>query len=159
MKSQISNLKSQISNRKLRYQHPFGQPRGIAVMAAVVTLAILSLLMSAIAWQLLANRRMLLHREYQLQAEHLARTGIEHAAAALLVNAEGNFEKTLELLPASSVRVEARSEAESPSIYRVTSEARYPTDAADYVTRSMTRLISRQVNEGKVKLQMVNDEK
>lgn len=157
MNSQSPNLKSQISNLKPQLRPLHGQRRGIAIMAAVVALAILSLLMSAIAWQLLANRRMLLHREYQLQAENLARAGIEQAAADLLANSNEEFAKTLQLIPLSSVYVEVRVESDSPGVFRVTCEARYPTDAADYVTRSVTRLIKRQVQEGKIQLQMVNE--
>jgi hypothetical protein len=146
MKSQIANFKSQIRKRP---RHPCG----LAIMAAVVTLAILSLLMSAIAWQLLANRRMLHHREYQLQADLLARAGVEHAAARLLASPDGFAEETLQLIALSSVTIELEADPNSPGVYRVTSEARYPTDAADYVTRSVTRKFLRQVDGESVQLQ------
>jgi Tfp pilus assembly protein PilX len=152
MKSQISNLRFQISNLKSQIRNSSGQPRGLAIMVALVTLVILSLMMSAIAWQLLANRRMLDHREYQLQADLLARAGIEHAAARLLSGPDGYAGETLQLIPLSSVTVELNSEPDSPGVYRVTSNARYPTDAADYVTRSVTRRFKRQVDGNKVQL-------
>jgi len=148
MKSQISNFESQI-------RKPAGRPRGLSIMAAVVTLVILSLLMSAIAWQLLANRRMLDHREYQLQADLLARAGIEHAAARLLANPDGYTGETLQLIPLSSVTVELNAESGSPGVFRVTSSARYPIDAADYVNRSVTRKFTRRVDGSNVELQSV----
>lgn len=145
-------MKSQTKSLRSRVQTWRAQPRGLAIMAAVVTLVILSLLMSAIAWQLLATRRMLDHREYQLQADLLARAGIEHAAARLLASPNGYEGETLQLIPLSSVTVELNSESDSPGVYRVTSEARYPTDAADYVVRSVTRKFKRQVDGNKVQL-------
>lgn len=135
----IKNQKSRIKN-------------GLAIMVAVVTLVVLSLLMSAIAWQLLANRRMLDHREYQLQAELLARAGVEHAAARLLASPDGYEGETLQLIPASSVTIEVNAEPDSPGMFQISCSARYPTDAVDYVTRSVTRRVKRQVEGDHVQL-------
>jgi hypothetical protein len=148
----------QISNPKSRCGKVHGRPRGLAIMAAVVTLAILSLFMSAIAWQLIANRRMLDHREYQLQADLLARAGIEHAAARLLSSPDGYTGETIQLVLLSSVTVEVYSEPGSPGVYRVHSEARYPTDAVDFVRRSRSQTFKRLVEGDKVELQVLKSD-
>ena len=96
---------------------------------------------------------MLDHRGYQLQADYLARSGVERAAARLLANPDGYAGESLQLIPLSSVQIEVQQESNSPGVYRVTSEARYPTDAADYVTSAVTRKFRRQVAGDRVQLQ------
>ena len=118
-------------------------------MAAVVTLAILSLMISATAWQILANRRMLHHRRYELQSAWLARSGVERARARLLATPTGYDGETVEMIPLSRVRIEVKPEPDSPDTFLIASEARYPTDATDVVVRSVSRRFKRQV-DGKV---------
>ena len=146
MNSQISNLKSQIQN-------PIAQSGGVALMAVVLTLTILAVMISAIAWQMLANRRMLEHREYELQAAWLARAGVEHAAARVLTNPDGYSGETIEPVELSTVRIEVTPDPDSPGAYRITSEARFPTDAKDFVTRTMTRRFKRLTDGGTIRLE------
>src|SRR5262245_58002910 len=100
------------------------QRRGVALMAAIVTMVILSLMMSAIAWQIIACGRVLQHREYELEAESLARAGIEFAAARVLENPE-SYQEVLEPIERASVTIEVRHEPSQPDTYRISCMARY----------------------------------
>ena len=134
---------------------PFGRRLGIALMATVVTMVILSLIMSAIAWQILASGRLLQHREYQLQAELLARAGIEVAAARLLEQGGSYRGETLELAELSQVAIQVNGEPNQADVYRVSCEARYPTDVVAAVARSQTRWFKRVVDGEEVRLECI----
>ena len=151
-------MNEKAKNRNPRISTPQSK-QGVALMAVVITLVIVALMMTAIAWQIIANRRMLDHREYELQAAWLARAGGERAAARLLVSPDGFVEEATELLPASSVRIEVKPEPDAPGVYRITCEARYPTDVVDRVSRSFEKRINRQVSGGIVRLECITAEK
>ena len=129
--------------------------RGLALMGTLVTLAIISLMMTAIVWQILATRRTLEHREYELQAAWLARAGAELAVADLLAKPSGHSGEVVELIPRSRVTVEVKSEDGSPDTFLITSEARYPSDTDDGVVRSVTRRYRRQMDGEKARLQVL----
>jgi type II secretory pathway component PulK len=139
-------------------QVPLAQRNGIALMAAVVVLVILSLILSAIAWQIVASGRMLQHRAYQLQARWLARAGIEMAASELLIQqpqaleSPYAYEQTDELIESSHLEIEISSVPDRINVFRVTCLARYPTDTVASVTRKQTRVFQRVVDNGKVRL-------
>jgi hypothetical protein len=114
-------------------------------MAAVVVLVLLSLMMSAIAWQIVARDRILQHRQYELQTESLARAGIEVAAARLLEQPDGYHGESLELIEQSNVTIEVSGVSNLPNTYRVISIARYPTDLAAVVSRRQSRTFRRVV--------------
>jgi type II secretory pathway component PulK len=142
MKSEMRNQKSKI------------QPRGVALMAVVVTLVILALMMSAVAWQMVASGRVLLHRHYELQAGWLARSGIEHAAARLLEQPSEYRGETLHPIELSTVNIDVTYLADSHT-YRVRSEARYPIDLAAFVMRTQTRIFKRVVDGKTVRLDCI----
>jgi hypothetical protein len=130
-------------------------PRGVALMGAVVVLTVVSALMMAMAWQILANRRMLEHRTYELQAQWLARAGAERAADRLLVNPHDYQGESFEPVELSSVRIEITAEPDSTGRFRVICEARYPTDADDMVVRSVTRRVERLSDGTRVRLRVI----
>jgi len=148
--------RSNTGQREIR-GHSAASPgrRGVALMAAVVTLAIIALMMSAIAWQIVASNRVLQHRTSELQAGWLARAGIEHAAAKLLKQSNGYRGETLELLTRSQVTIVIEDVAEIPGAVRVTVEARYPTDSVAVVSRKQTRIFKRSVRDETVVLECV----
>jgi hypothetical protein len=119
-----------------------------------VTLTILSLLISAIGWQIAAHRRAVDHRQYALQATWLARAGVEHAAAKLLQGADGYHGETLALLPLSVVRIEVSSTDQD--VFQISCDARYPTEVGDPVRRSITRQFRRAVDGEQVRLEPVS---
>ena len=72
-------------------------------MMAVVAMAVVATVTTAVTWQLLAGRRMLEQRQRQLQAEWLARAGVEIAAARLLVDPTGYQGELMEMIPESQL--------------------------------------------------------
>jgi len=117
-------------------------------MIAVVALAVATVLAGTITWQCLAGRRVLDCRQHQLQAEWLARAGVELAAARLLADPTGYTGEAVELIPGSQVRIAIRAEQGAPNVFRVTSEARYSKDGTSPVMRSVTRSL-RRMGQGK----------
>jgi hypothetical protein len=124
-------------------------------MAAIVVLVILALIMSAIAWQIVASGRILQHRVYELQAESLVRSGIEVAAARLLERPEGYHGESMELIERSTVTIEVSGVPSLQNAYRVTCAARYPTDLVAVVVREQSRTFHRVVDGESVRLECV----
>src|SRR5438132_12931186 len=100
--------------------------RAVATIWALVVLSILTLLIATISWQVFASRRWLERREHQIQAAWLARSGLELAANRLLLNPAGSAKEPVPLIAEWEVRIELQRDEDSPNIYVVTSEARYP---------------------------------
>jgi hypothetical protein len=82
-----------------------GGRRAVAAIWMLVVLAILSAVLAATTWQHLAARRMLDQRHKQLQADWLARAGIELAADRLINSPAEYKEVARAILPSSEVRV------------------------------------------------------
>lgn len=141
--------------------------RGVAMVWLLTVLVVLTMLMSAVTWQHVAGRRWAESRQRQLQAEWLARAGIELAASRLLREEKVNSVTATSLLPGSDGRITVQAEpspaavasavgaatpwnfvsmltTETTSAYAVTSEARWRTDDPPPVVRSLTRRFRRQ---------------
>lgn len=134
--------------------------RGVALAAVVITLSVLTLLVSAVAWQMLANRRMLEHRQLELQAQWLAHAAVERAAARLLDDPAAYTGEQVELVPLSLVRIDVSAVPQAPDVFEVRCEARYPVDPEDsenVVVRSATRRFRRMADEQRVRLEAVTD--
>jgi type II secretory pathway pseudopilin PulG len=129
--------------------------RGVALLATLVALTVISLLMVAITWQIVANRRMLERRQHQAQASWLARAGVEAAAARLLANPADYKGETLELIPQSKVQIKVQLEKNSPNTFTITSEARYPADIPNGVARLVTQRFRRVLDEKTIRLEVV----
>src|SRR6266496_2220235 len=112
--------------KKPRSVRPSTSRRGAALMVAVVALAVVSVVSASVVWNCLAGRRLLDQRQHQLQAEWLARSGLELAAARLLADPAGYKGESVELIPGALVRIEVRTEQAAPNVFRVTSEGRFP---------------------------------
>jgi hypothetical protein len=85
-------------------------------MWTVIVLTVLAGLSAVIAAQHLAGRRQLDHREKQLQADWLARAGVELAAARLLTGPAGYTGEELSPLSGSQVRITVRREPDAPAV-------------------------------------------
>ena len=129
--------------------------RGAALMMAVVAIAVVSLLAAGITWNLLAGRLLLDRRQRELQAQSLARAGVELAAARLLADTTGYRGETVELLPGSHVRIQLRAESGVADVFRVTSEARFPKDGKESVLRSVTVTLRRTKGEHQVRVEVI----
>lgn len=126
--------------------------RGVALMAVVITLAVLSILLLAITQQHVAHRQFLQHREHQLQSDWLARAGIELAVAKLLDDPTYSG-GTVQVVPKSQVCIAVKNERVPADFFQVTCEARFPTDVPDSVVRSISRRFRRIVQGSQVRME------
>jgi len=114
---------------------------GVALLWAVVILAVLGVMMATAAWQFAAARRGLAARHNRLQAQWLARSGCELAAARLLADPADYAGEVVEPVPDGQVRITV--EKDKADTFRVRCEARYPVgdNAAAMLTvrRTATR--------------------
>jgi hypothetical protein len=121
----------------------------------MVALVVVGAVVAAVGWQCLAGRRLLDHRQDQLQAEWLARAGLELAADRLLADPAGYKGESAELVPGAVVRVEVRADPAARDVFRVTSEARVSRGGPDAVVRTARRTF-RRTEEGRgVRLEAV----
>ncbi len=118
--------------------------RGVAIVWLLIVLGLLTAVMANITRQHWNNRRALQQRHKHLQAEWLARGGLELAAARLLTNPTGYDGDSVEPLAGGQIKIAVSVEAADASTYRVTSVSRYRTDepwpAAHEVTGRFRRI-------------------
>jgi len=100
--------------------------RGIAMMMALVALAMLGALLGAVAWEMNADRRILADHQHRIQATWLARAGLETAFSQLLTGNKSYTGESLEIIPASQVRIQVQAEPNSKEAFLITSTAKYP---------------------------------
>jgi hypothetical protein len=116
---------------------------GSAAIWVLVVLAFVST-MSLTAVGRFGNARHALDAyTHRTQAEWLARSGVELAAARLLAGPDGYAGETVKPLPRSEVRIVVRKDLTERDVYRVECEARYPTDVTGVVVRSVSRSLKR----------------
>ena len=127
--------------------------RGSALLIVVAALAIVSALLAAITWECVAGRRLVERRQVQLQADALARAGVELAAQRLLRDPASYQGESVELLPGGHVRIEVRADPKRTDVFQVTSEARYPGDGSERVVRSAKRTFRRTSRNNEVQLE------
>ncbi len=131
---------------------------GIASMWALVVLAVLTVVIGVITWESVTGYRRADHRQAQLQALWLARSGVELAAARLLADPTGYTGETLELIPRSQVRIEVKNDPAQKDTLLVSCEARYPTDERESVLQTQSRRLRRVVDKDRVRLEVVAPE-
>ena len=105
--------------------------RGVLLLTGLVLLAAIAIVLGSLTWQSVTQRRLLAQRERQLQAEWLARGGIERAAA-LTSAGKKPTDETWKPLATAEVRLQV---TEKDGTYRVRSEAIYPVDEPNPVSR------------------------
>jgi hypothetical protein len=129
--------------------------RGSALLVAVVAITVAAVVTAAITWQSVAGRRLVESRQHQLQAEWLARAGIELAADRLLSDPAGYRGESVELVPGGRVRIEVRAEPGKADVFRVSSEALFPQDGRDRALRTVTRSFRRTTRDKQVRLEVI----
>ncbi len=129
--------------------------QGSALLVAVAALLIVAVATASVARQCVVGRRLVERRQQHLQAEWLARAGVELAADRLLADPTTYRGETLELIPGGRVRVEVRADPKAADVFRVSSEARYPDDEADGTRCSATRSFRRTRRDGQVRLEVI----
>ncbi len=116
---------------------------GLVSLWAVLVLGIIGSLCAVVTMQGLAQRRLVEHRQEQLQAEWLANSGLELAAERLRADPAGYQGETVAPIPRSRVQITVEALKDRPDTYRVSSEARYPTDRKQSVLLTRTRTYQR----------------
>ena len=130
---------------------------GAALLMAMVALAVVTILLSTVTAQIVAQRRVLRQQERQHQADWLARAGVELAAARLLVNSAPFVDDKQELLPDSKLRISAEKSANDS--FTVTVDAQVGMADGRVVARSLTKYFRRSETGDAVKLQSNSDVK
>ena len=136
--------------------HSFSPRRGAILIMAIVAMAVLSVVLTVLVAQVVAQRQMVRQRHRQLEAEWLARAGVELAAARLLQSSNAFDDAKQVLLPDSKVRILVeKAEGES---FNVTVEAEVGLADGRSVRRDVTSRFRRTEKDGAVKLERVSAE-
>ncbi len=124
--------------------------RGVALITAVVVLTVLTIILSVVTVQAIAQHNLVRQRHRQLQADWLVRAGIEIAATRLLENPVPFSVDKADLAPDSTVRiVVGKTDADR---YEVTAEARVGVSAGPPVARVGNARFRRTDSGGAVRL-------
>lgn len=101
--------------------------KGMILITAVVMMAVLAVVLAVVTAQVVAQRNLLRQRERRLQAEWLARAGIEHAVARLIDSPKAFREDNRELVPNGKVKIEVTKTDDAFTI-RVDAEVGLPDE-------------------------------
>jgi hypothetical protein len=141
----------------MRYSRTSACRQGVALVMALVVMAILAVILTVVTRQIVSQRHTVHQRHRQLQAEWLARAGVELAAARLLDNPAAFVQENHDLLPDATVRIVV--EEAGQGLYTVTVEAELgPKDEAPTVRTSRGRF-RRAESDGAIRLQALQSEK
>ncbi|GEM_PF-1599564 len=144
-----------VGHQRSAISHSPRARRGLAVIGAILALAVLAMIMATVAGQILAQRRMLEHRHYELQADWLARAGVERGAARLLADPSNYDGETVEPISFGQVRIDVAKVEGTTDTFRIEAESRYPVDATDLAVRTATRRFRRVADGDRVRLEVV----
>ncbi|MSU79936.1 MAG: hypothetical protein EXS16_17830 [Gemmataceae bacterium] len=129
------------------------QRQGVAAITVLVVLAVLAIVLSVVTLQMVSQRRFLHQRERQLQADNLARAGIEFAAARLLASGAAFTDERTDWQPDGRVRIQVtKSKGET---FTVTVEATVAGENELPVRRDLTREFHRIDKAGVVRLELI----
>ncbi len=128
---------------------------GMAIILILVALAVLTIVLSVATSQALAQRRLAQQRARQLQADWLARAGIELAAARLLGQPGAFTTEHKDLAPDALVRVVV--EKTGDNVFDVRAETEIKSGDAIAVIRS-ARVRFRRSDIGAPRLQALPSE-
>jgi hypothetical protein len=132
--------------------HSGRRRRAVAAVWALVVLTVLSVVVTTVTMEVIANRRVLDRRQSQIQNVWLARAGIELAAERLLANAADYKGESREIIPDSQVSFEIAAVRGAPNTFLVSSEARSPLSATLPQKYSVTRTFRRTADKQGVRL-------
>jgi hypothetical protein len=125
--------------------------KGVALLTALIILGAVSVILTTVAVQVFAQRQMARQRERQLQAQWLARAGVEQAAARLLEKPEVFSEESKDLPPEIKRRIVVEKLGERE--FLITAEVQVGLDAELPVVRSASARFERSESNGVVRLQ------
>lgn len=113
--------------------------RGAALLVALTLLTVIGVIMASITWQSLAQRRFLEQRERRLQAEWLARGGVQHARAEVAAGKEPTSE-TWRPIDGAEVKIDV---VIKDGAYQVRSDATFRADEPHPVVRREVASVDR----------------
>src|SRR6516225_4482791 len=96
--------------------------KAAALMGVLIALGVLSVLLVAVTWQNLANRKLVQRRHHQLQSAWLARSGVETAVARLLKDPAYKGEDTSPM-ESSKVKISVLVDKANKNVFQITCEA------------------------------------
>jgi hypothetical protein len=131
--------------------------KGLALVTALVVMAALAVILAVVGAQIVAQRQTVNQRHRQLEAQWLARAGVELAAARLLEKPDAFTKENLQLVSNSKVRIVIEKLAQD--LYAITAEAEVGPADEPTVIRTATGLFRRTDSDGVVRLQALPQEK
>jgi type II secretory pathway component PulK len=132
---------------------PSNHRKGIALLMALVAMAIVTLAMTMLVTQIVAQRRLVQQRQRQLQAEWLARAGVELAAARLLDSAAAFSDDKQEVLPDTKLKIAV--EKSGADAFTVAVEAQVGLQDGPAVFRRVNARFRRSDKSGAVRLEAI----
>jgi hypothetical protein len=130
---------------------------GVAVLWVLFLLTLISAVMGLTLKDFYANRSFLDQRQKRLQADWLARAGIELATARLLKSDKAIKMDVTDLVANSLVHIEVVAAPGSKDSFALTSDARFPINDAHPVIRTQGRRMKRVVNKEGIRLEAVKE--
>jgi hypothetical protein len=128
---------------------------GVAIIMALVLMAVLAVVFTAVTWQVVSQRRLLRERERQLQAVWLARAGLEIAAGRLL-DSPVPFPEENYVLP--DARVHIVVEKKGDDLYAVSAAVELGTQEDPLpVARDLNSYIRRSDKSGIITLHVTSE--
>ena len=124
--------------------------RGGALIIALVAMSIIVLVLSMLTAQVVMQRNLVRQRHRQVQAEWLARAGIETAAARLLSQAEPFTDDNLEIAPDSKLRVAVEKAGDA---FVITASAEVGLEGGRPILREINARFRRTEVEGRILLE------
>lgn len=124
--------------------------KGVALITALVVMAVLAIVLAVVTVQVVAQHNLLRQRERQLQADWLARAGVELAAARLLDSPKEFSEERRDLAAAGKVKIEVKKAGE---IFVVSAEADAALPEEKPVIRTAGSRFRRTDQGGVIRLQ------
>lgn len=126
--------------------------KGIALIMAIMLMAVLTVILTVVTLQIVSQRQVVRQRQRHLQADWLARAGIESAAARLLDSPAAFTDDKQEPETKLHIVVE-KSDAD---LYLVTVEAQVGLEGAP-VARAASARFRRTDRDGVIRLEAVDD--
>ena len=137
--------------RRLAMRLSFSRRPGVAIVTAIVVISVVTIILAVIAVQVFSQRMAARQRHNQLQAQWLARTGVEWAAARLLEKPDPFSEDQSGLV--SDSRLHIVVEKTDDGNFLVTAEAEVGLEERPIVVRMANARFHRTEVDGVVRVQ------
>jgi hypothetical protein len=136
-----------------RLQSNRGRRSGAAILWVLIVLTLVSALVGLVMKDHYANRQFLQQRQKRLQADWLARAGIELATTRLVASEKPFKLSVTDIVANSKVDIEVSAAPNAKDTFLITSGSHFPTSEAHPVTRTQTRRVRRSAENGQVRLE------